>query len=137
MAHGKQYDFMTFFFQYLGCTKKRSFSAALQKEEFVNQAYVPDRPAHWHYHPTLKVLEYQALGLPIIATDNEPNREVVENELNGLLVQNSNESLAKAMLRFVTYEGFFERCSLQAAAMRRGTIWGEVAKIMKRTFTKN
>lgn len=92
-------------------------------------AYVPDRPAHWHYHPTLKVLEYRALGMPVIASDNEPNRDVVEDGVNGLLVQNSIESLAEAMLRFVIDRAFLQRCDRNARAMRRGTTWSEVAEM--------
>jgi glycosyltransferase involved in cell wall biosynthesis len=92
-------------------------------------AYVPDRPAHWHYHPTLKVLEYRALGMPMIASDNEPNRDVVENGVNGLLVQNSIESLAEAMLRFVIDRDFLQRCERNARAMRLGTTWSEVAEM--------
>ena len=90
-------------------------------------AYVPDVPA-WRYQPTLKVLEYRALGMPMIATDIEPSREVVEDGVNGLLVQNSVESLAEGMLRFVNDRDFLKRCKANARMMRRGITWSEVAK---------
>jgi glycosyltransferase involved in cell wall biosynthesis len=95
-------------------------------------AHVPDLPADWHYHPTLKVLEYRALGLPIIATDVEPNRKVVEDGANGLLVRNSAASLAEGMLRFVTDREFLEQCQGRAASMRQGTSWRQVAEMYER-----
>ncbi len=91
-------------------------------------AYVPDVPA-WRYQPTLKVLEYRALGMPMIATDIEPSREVVEDGVNGLLVQNSVESLSEGMLRFVNDRDFLKRCEANARMMRRGITWSEVAKM--------
>lgn len=92
-------------------------------------AYVPNRPADWQYHPTLKVLEYRALGMPILASDNQPNREIVQDGVNGLLVTNSAESLAQAMLRFVRDPRFLAACDRNAQTMRQGTIWSEVAKM--------
>ena len=90
-------------------------------------AYVPNQPADWRYHPTLKVLEYRALGMPIIATDNKPNAEVVVDGVNGLLVQNSVESLAEGMLHFVKKPEFLERCKANAIKMRQGKTWSEIA----------
>ena len=60
-------------------------------------AYVPQNPTDWQYQPTLKALEYRALGMPILATDNVPNREIVEHGVNGLIVGNSVDSIAKGM----------------------------------------
>ena len=90
-------------------------------------AYVPNQPADWRYHPTLKVLEYRALAMPIIATDNKPNAEVVEDGVNGLLVQNSVESLGGGMLHFVKKPEFLERCKANAIKMRQGKTWNEIA----------
>ncbi len=88
-------------------------------------AYVPEEPADWKYHPTLKVLEYRALGLPIVATDFEPNRETVIHGENGLLSDNDPQKLAEAMLRFVEDERFFDHCEAQAFQMRQGRTWAE------------
>lgn len=93
-------------------------------------AYVPDLPA-WRYQPTLKVLEYRALGMPMIATDTEPNRESVMNEVNGLLVQDSVEGLTKGMLRFITNREFLKDCRANARMMRQAVTWSEVAKMYK------
>lgn len=92
-------------------------------------AYVPEYPADWQYHPTLKVLEYQAFGLPIIATDFEPNRDVVRQDVNGLLVSNTPAAFAAAMQRFVESPDFLRRCNDNAQAARQGLSWAEVAEM--------
>jgi glycosyltransferase involved in cell wall biosynthesis len=89
-------------------------------------AYVPPRP-DWLYQPTLKVLEYRALGIPIIASDNAPNREIVEDGVNGVLAENGADGIATAMLRFISEEGFLATCTAAARRMRRGQTWGDVA----------
>jgi len=89
-------------------------------------AYIPSLP-EWRYQPTLKILEYRALGMPILATDFGSNRELVEDGVNGLLVQDSVEGLAEGMLRFVTDRDFLKRCDANARVMRQGTTWSQVA----------
>lgn len=91
-------------------------------------AYVPELPADWMYHPTLKVLEYRALGLPIIATDFKPNRELVEDGANGVLIENTPESIAAAMLRYICDPNFLAHSRAEAQAMRAGLVWGQVAE---------
>lgn len=91
-------------------------------------AYVPCFPA-WRYQPTIKVLEYRALGMPMAATDIESNREFVEDGVNGVLVEDSAEGLAEGMLRFVTDREFLDRCTANAQKMRQGMTWSEVAKM--------
>lgn len=90
-------------------------------------AYVPEQPADWQFHPTLKVLEYRALGMPIIATDFLPNRELIEDGINGLLIENTPESIAQAMLRFSTDPQFLADCRRHAQASREGVTWPQVA----------
>lgn len=97
-------------------------------------AYVPDMPVDWHYYPTLKVLEYRALGLPIIASDNEPNRDIVQDGINGLIVQNTAEDIARGMLRFVGERAFLESCRAHAQQMRQGTQWGEVVSMYEALY---
>lgn len=82
-------------------------------------AYVPEQP-DWQYHPTLKVLEYRALGIPIIATDLVPDREIVLPGQNGLLVQNDPVDIAAAMLRFITDRAFLTSCTAHAYEARQG-----------------
>jgi glycosyltransferase involved in cell wall biosynthesis len=90
-------------------------------------AYVPELPADWMYHPTLKVLEYRALGLPIIATDFRPNRELVEDGANGLLIENTPESISAAMLRYICDPTFLAHSRAAAASRREGLTWDVVA----------
>ncbi|MEZ4515551.1 MAG: glycosyltransferase family 4 protein [Chloroflexota bacterium] len=92
-------------------------------------AYVPEVPADWKYHPTLKVIEYRAVGMPIIASDFEPNWSFVQSGVNGLLVENDPHDIAAAMLRFITDRQFLAACSQQAIRMREGTTWNEVAQM--------
>ncbi|MEZ4677497.1 MAG: glycosyltransferase family 4 protein [Caldilineaceae bacterium] len=91
-------------------------------------AYVPDYPADWQYHPTVKVLEYRALGIPILATDFAPNREIVQAEDNGLLVANQPAAWAEGMARFIEDQAFRTRCRARARQLRKGVIWSEVAQ---------
>lgn len=91
-------------------------------------AYVPSQPRDWQFHPTLKVLEYRALGLPILATDFAPNRDVVETGVNGLLAANTVDSLANAMLQFIIDPDFLAHCRRNARNMRVGVTWADVAE---------
>ena len=90
-------------------------------------AVVPDAPA-WRYQPTLKVLEYRALGMPIIATDLQPNRRIVLDGVNGVIVKDSPESLANGMRRFVAEAGFLDSCTARARVMRESKSWIDVAR---------
>ena len=89
---------------------------------------VPESPMDWQYQPTIKGVEYRALGMPVIASDFAPNRELVEHEVNGLLVENTAEDIAAAMLRFVCDPAFLECCRANAQAMREGPTWSAVAE---------
>lgn len=96
-------------------------------------AYVPNQPRDWQFHPTLKVLEYRALGLPILATDFEPNRDVVEAGVNGLLATNTVDSLANTMFRFIIDQNFLAHCRRNARSMRVGVTWADVAEQYEQT----
>ncbi|MBP9500798.1 MAG: glycosyltransferase family 4 protein [Candidatus Promineofilum sp.] len=91
-------------------------------------AYVPEVPLDWQYHPTMKIIEYRALGIPIIASDFLPNRELVEHGVTGLLAQNSAESLAEAMLRYVNDRALLQDNYEDARNRRHGLTWPEVSQ---------
>jgi glycosyltransferase involved in cell wall biosynthesis len=97
-------------------------------------AIIPGHPLDWKYHPTLKVLEYRAIGMPIIATDFEPNREVVEHGINGLLVSNTPEDIAQAMQRFVCEVDFLQACRLNAQEMRQGLLWKDISGLYEQLY---
>lgn len=92
-------------------------------------AYVPELPIDWKYHPPIKILEYQALGMPILATDFKPNHSFVEPGVNGLLVDNDPELIAEAMLRFIEDPEFLADCRAAAATMRGVQTWDVVAQM--------
>jgi glycosyltransferase involved in cell wall biosynthesis len=100
-------------------------------------ATTPAHPPDWQYQPTIKIVEYRALGVPIIATDFVPNREIVRHEANGLLVRNSVDEIAAAMLRFACDPAFLQRCRANAQAMRQGPTWDQIADMyLKKVYQK-
>jgi glycosyltransferase involved in cell wall biosynthesis len=96
-------------------------------------AYNPDRPT-WHYQPTIKVKEYRAVGLPILSTDVMAHRDFVEAGVNGLLVPNTPQAWAEALLRFVADPPFYDRCDHNARRMRQGVTIAEVAAMHERVY---
>ena len=92
----------------------------------VGLAYVPDRPT-WHYQPTIKVLEYRALGLPILSTDVLSHRGLVQDGINGVMVDDTPESVAAGMRRLVVDRHFLQELMDNARQMRQGLTWDNVA----------
>ena len=92
-------------------------------------AYVPLEPTDWTYHPTLKVLEYSAIGIPIIATNVAPNREFVSPGTNGFLVENTADGFAEAMLSFIEDRRLLERAKENAYDRRSGVNWLKVSQM--------
>jgi glycosyltransferase involved in cell wall biosynthesis len=90
-------------------------------------AYVPPLP-DWRYQPTLKVLEYRALGVPSIVSDNAPNRQVIEEGVNGIFVQHTQASITGALLKCVTDRDFLRRITIGARRLRSGRTWAESAR---------
>jgi glycosyltransferase involved in cell wall biosynthesis len=97
-------------------------------EHDVALAYVPELPADWQYQPTLKILEYRALGMPVIASDFLPNRDLVEDGVNGLLASNAAADIAAAMRQFIDDPVFLANCRNNAQAMRESLTWEQVAE---------
>ena len=93
----------------------------------VGLAYTPDRKT-WDYQPTFKVLEYRALGLPILSIDVASHHEVVKDGMNGLLVKHSVDTIAAGMLRFVQDRDFLNHARTQAHQMRQGLTVSEVVQ---------
>jgi glycosyltransferase involved in cell wall biosynthesis len=101
----------------------------------VGLAYNPDYLT-WHCQPTIKVLEYRALGLPILSTDVQSHRDIVEEGVNGLLVQNDPAHFAEGLLRFVTDGDFLRACRLNAQKMRRAVLADEAARLHEEVYTR-
>jgi glycosyltransferase involved in cell wall biosynthesis len=89
-------------------------------------AITPEIPSDWQYQPTIKIMEYRALGMPIIASDFLPNREIVEHEVNGLLINNSVNSISQAMLNFIQDPAFYRQCRTNAQPMRQALTWDKI-----------
>ena len=73
--------------------------------------------SHFEGFP-LSIVESLANGTPVLAVDcNSGPREVIQNEQNGLIVENYNpDALATAMQRLVNDEMLYENCKKNAAA---------------------
>ncbi len=93
----------------------------------VTLAYVPTEPKDWQYHPTLKALEYRALGAPILGTDVAPNRDIIEHGKNGLLTSNLPQYWADAMNHFISNQRFLATTTANSRRMRTGNSWSDVA----------
>jgi len=90
-------------------------------------AYVPPLP-DWQYQPTLKVLEYRALGIPMLASDNAANREIIQEGVNGLLVNHTQDGIASGLMRFVADRAFLAQVSESARSNRQGRTWADSAR---------
>jgi glycosyltransferase involved in cell wall biosynthesis len=100
--------------------------AAMVSGYDVAVAYAPREP-DWEVQPTLKVLEFRALGMPILATESSPNRAVVTDGVNGVLTADDAVSVAGGMLRFITDRAFLKSCTERARTMRQGRTWADAA----------
>lgn len=101
----------------------------------VGVAYNPIRPT-WHMQPTIKVLEYRALGMPIISSDVLSHHDFVEQGVNGLLVENTVEAWSEAMLRFVYDRQFLDFVYQNALVRRRGNTAADVARMHEEVYLK-
>lgn len=104
-------------------------------QHHVGLAYVPDRPT-WHYQPTIKVLEYRALGLPILTTDVLSHRGIVVDGVNGVIVEDTSESVAEGMRRLVDDRIFLQEAARNARRMRQGRTWNDVAEMYERAYER-
>lgn len=95
-------------------------------------AYVPLTRVYTH-QPSLKAIEYRALGIPIIGTATAHNRQLILEGKNGLVIDDSAEQLADAMLATMQ-PGWLARASALAQAMRSGITWEHVARRYIETF---
>ena len=101
----------------------------------VGLAYTPDYLT-WQYQPTIKILEYRAVGLPILSTNVAAHKDIVEDGVNGVLVEDSVESVANGMLRFVNDRQFLQLTQKNARRMREGLTAEEVARRHEEIFQK-
>lgn len=61
-------------------------------------SYLPCNDEFWRRAEPIKLLEYLAMELPVIATDIPYHREFIKNNINGLIIKSNSKDLANAML---------------------------------------
>jgi len=66
--------------------------------------------SNWYGSP-VKIFEYAAMGKAVIAPDNIPVRDVMQNGITGLLVQPSIESLTQALVSYLQNDALRESCA--------------------------
>ena len=91
----------------------------------IGLAYVPNTPEYF-YQPPLKTAEYLACGLPTIATDTDGNKYFVQHEVNGLLVNDSVESVAAAIERLLTDAKLYARTKNEARSSVTQHDWDNI-----------
>lgn len=90
----------------------------------------------WQYQPTIKILEYRAIGLPILSTNVEAHRDMVKDGVNGVLVEDSVDDVAKGLLSFVEDHQFLLASRKSAKEMRTGLTAEEVARRHEEMYQK-
>jgi glycosyltransferase involved in cell wall biosynthesis len=85
---------------------------------------LPDNPMARYFTSPLKVFEYMAAGLPIVASELPALREVLRHEENALLVPPDDApALAAALRRLTSEPALAERLRHQAHADVAGRTW--------------
>ncbi|AXB57003.1 glycosyltransferase [Flavobacterium fluviale] len=81
----------------------------------------------------LSIVESLALGTPVVAVDcNSGPREIIQNEINGLLVENNNvKALSEAIKRFADDSELYHFCKNNAAESVKHLSLRNIAKQWK------
>jgi glycosyltransferase involved in cell wall biosynthesis len=99
----------------------------------IGVAYVPDHP-DWIYQPTLKVLEYCAAGMPVLASENLYNRRIIQENVTGIFFENNISSLHEAIIKISTDKFLLDKITYGAAHHRTGSKWDESAEDYENLF---
>ncbi|MCC7106551.1 MAG: glycosyltransferase family 4 protein [Chloroflexi bacterium] len=90
---------------------------------------LPETPMSRYFTSPLKVFEYMAAGLPIVASDLPALRDVLHHEVNALLVPPDDVgALGLAIERLLRDRGLAERLRAQALADVRRYTWAARAE---------
>lgn len=105
--------------------------------EYVSTFDIALQPDVVSYASPLKIFEYLALGLPIVAPDVENIREILDDGENAILFsQEDNDAFVDAIAGLCADSTLREQLSLNAKATirRRGFTWGQNAKQVENLF---
>lgn len=108
----------------------------LLNQHHVALAYVPNEPQDWVYQPTLKILEYQALGIPVLASDVPPNRDIIDANHNGIVVGQSSQDWQQGMNKYIENPSLYESTRINAIKNRQGESWRDVASLYIHEYEK-
>jgi glycosyltransferase involved in cell wall biosynthesis/uncharacterized membrane protein len=85
----------------------------------------------------LTLLEATASGTPVIATDVSGNRDVIEHEKNGLLIEKRNpEALRAALLRLGTDQVLYKKLVMGAKKQAKKFSWDTILPIFASLYKK-
>jgi glycosyltransferase involved in cell wall biosynthesis len=83
----------------------------------------------------LKLLEYLAVGIPVVATDVPSIREIVEDGTSALLVPPGDpDALASTIRRLLSDSGLRKRLSAAGSAIAARHTWEERARVLIRLY---
>jgi glycosyltransferase involved in cell wall biosynthesis len=91
----------------------------------IGLAYVPITP-EYDPQPVLKTLEFLASGKPVLATATKGNAKIIQDNQNGLLVQDTPHDLANGLRKLVQDNTLRERLSQAARPSVQQYTWNEI-----------
>jgi len=90
-------------------------------------SYIPIN-AIYDIQPPLKTLEYLAAGLPVVATATLANRIFIKDGHNGVLVEDSVESLSDGIVKLLTDDALRRRLAVHARQSVEHLDWTKVVE---------
>lgn len=109
---------------------------ALMAGHHVGLAYTPPNRTTWDYQPTIKALEYRALGLPILSLDVATHHGIIEDGINGILIPHTVEALTDGLLRFINDREFLAACTEHAKQMRTAVTLEDIARMYEQAYER-
>jgi glycosyltransferase involved in cell wall biosynthesis len=80
------------------------------------------------YSSPLKIREYLAAGLPVIASAEGESREIIERSRGGELVEASPDAIAKVATKILSDRALYDEYSANGAAYAAGFAWDTVLR---------
>jgi len=135
VGDGKERDDLYRLTQELGISEKVTFTGqvdyrivpAYLKLADIAISYIPTNDIY-DIQPPLKTLEYLAAGLPVVATATIANRIFIRDGYNGVLVEDSVESLSDGIVRLLNDETLQKRLAVHARQFVEHLDWTKIVK---------